>query len=294
MPYTSYPLMGKVRRLAVNDVIFGRLNQSQAALKYGVTRSAICKWMQRATKDHKTFIETLPSRPHFHPNQISEEVIERLIYWRERTHRCAPVIHAYLLREGYQISLASVGRILARQGLTRQRKCAPWGSRIPRPLSDKPGALVEIDTMHVIKADYSRFYIFAVIDTYSRLGYAEYANTLRQTKSVEIIQHANTYFGFPFTMIQSDNGPEFKTGFEHQLKRADMRLRHSRIRRPNDNAHIERFIRTIQDECFGGSHPRESTVPTKLAKYIDYYNNHRLHLSLGLITPRQFVSKVLN
>lgn len=294
MPYTSYPLMGKVRRLAVNDVIFGRLNQSQAALKYGVTRSAICKWMQRATKDHKTFIETLPSRPHFHPNQISDEVIERLIYWRERTHRCAPVIHAYLLREGYQISLASVGRILARQGLTRQRKCAPWGSRIPRPLSDRPGALVEIDTMHVIKADYSRFYIFAVIDTYSRLGYAEYANTLRQTKSVEIIQHANTYFGFPFAMIQSDNGPEFKTGFEYQLRRADMRLRHSRIRRPNDNAHIERFIRTIQDECFGGSHPRESTVPTKLAKYIDYYNNHRLHLSLGLTTPRQFVSKVLN
>jgi transposase InsO family protein len=294
MAYTSNPLMGKVRRLAVNDVIFGRLNQSQTALKYGVTRSAICKWMQRATKDHKTFIETLPSRPLFHPNQISEDVIERLVYWRDKTHRCAPVIHAHLVQEGHQISVATVGRILAREGLTRKKKRAPWGTRIPRPLSDRPGSLVEIDTMHVVKADYSRFYIFAVIDTYSRLGYAEYANTLRQTKSLEIIQKAHAYFGFPFQMVQSDNGPEFKTGFKHQLQSKDIHLRHSRIRRPNDNAHIERFIRTIQDECFNGSHPRETTVPGKLARYIDYYNNQRLHLSLGLTTPRQFVSKVLD
>lgn len=287
-------MMGKVRRLAVNDVKFGRLNQTQAALKYGVTRSAVCKWIKRATKDHKTFIETLPSRPHFHPNQIHQDVVDRVVYWRKKTNRCAPVIHEHLKREGIKIGLSSVDRILSREGLTRKKKRAPWGKRIPRPLSNKPGSLVQIDTMHVVKSDYSRFYIFAVIDIYSRLGFAQYANKMRQRESLQAIKKAQNYFGFAFSMVQSDNGPEFKTGFEYQLKKRNMKLRHSRVRKPNDNAHVERFIRTIQDECFRGKHPKENTAQKKLEQYIDHYNNHRLHLSLGLTTPRQFVSKVLN
>lgn len=294
MAYTSNPLMGKVRRLAVNDVIFGRLNQSQAALKYGVTRSAICKWVQRATKDHKTFIETLPSRPHFHPNQIHQDVVDRVVYWREKTGgRCAPVIHEHLRKEGVVISKASVGRILQREGLTRKKKRAPWGKKIPRPLASMPGSLVQIDTMHVVRSDYSRYYIFAVIDIYSRLGFAQYATRMRQKESVDTIKKAQSYFGFPFSMVQSDNGPEFKSGFEYSLKRSQMQVRHSRVRRPNDNAHVERFIRTIQDECFKGKYPKENNIQHRLDTYIEHYNNHRLHLSLGLTTPRQFVSKVL-
>ena len=294
MPYTSNPLMGKVRRLAVNDVIFGRLNQAQAARKYGVTRSAISKWMKRATKDHKTFIETLPSKPHYHPNQIHEDVVERVIYWRKKTGRCAPVIRKHLENEGIKISLSSVGRILAREGLTRKKKRAKWGSRIPRPLADTPGKLVQIDTMHVVKSNYSRFYIFAVIDIFSRMGFAKYSPKARQIDSLSAVESAQEYFGFPFKMIQSDNGPEFKTGFKHQLKKQHILLRHSRVRKPNDNAHVERFIRTIQDECFKGKHPKEDTAQRKLEKYINYYNNQRLHLSLDLTTPKQYVSKVLN
>lgn len=250
--------------------------------------------MRRATKDHKTFIETLPSRPHYHPNQISDDVIERLIYWRVKTGRCAPVVHAHLVREGYQISLSSVGRILVREGLTRKRKRAPWGKRIKRPEASQPGSLVQIDTMHVSRKNYSRFYIFAVIDIYSRLGFAQYSFHMRQIDSIKVVKKAQKYFGFPFHMIQSDNGPEFKTGFEFKLKRSGINIRHSRVRRPNDNAHVERFIRTIQEECFKGKYPKESTAQGKLTQYIDHYNNHRLHLSLGLTTPRQFVSKVLN
>lgn len=144
--------------------------------------------------------------------------------------------------------MASVGRVLAREGLTKSKRRAVWGSRIPRPLSDKPGSLVEIDTMHVIKADYSRFYIYAVLDTFSRLGYAEYQPRCFQQASIQVISQASEYFGFPFIMVQSDNGPEFRNTFEHKLYLGGIQVRHSRVRRPNDNAHIERFIRTIQDE----------------------------------------------
>lgn len=95
-------------------------------------------------------------------------------------------------------------------------------------------------------------------------------------------------------MMQTAHGPEFASGLLFRLDRAGIKLRHSCIRMPNDNAHIERFNRTIQEECFNRLYPNERTIKRDIATYINYYNNGRLHLSLNLLTPTQFVVKVLN
>ncbi len=52
-------------------------------------------------------------------------------------------------------------------------------------------------------------------------------------------------------LVQADNGPEYSRYFEQTMKRANIQTRHSRLHRPNDNAFIERFNRTIQTECIG-------------------------------------------
>ena len=130
-----------------------------------------------------------------------------------------------------------------------------------------------------------------MIDLYSRFGYAEYKQKLRQTDSFQVISHARDYCGFDFTMVQTDNGPEFKTGFKYQLKKKRIGLRHSRVRRPNDNAHVERFIRTIQEECFKGKIPREYGISNQLKKYLFYYNYQRLHLGINLKTPAQMLQR---
>lgn len=104
--YTSNPFLPKVRRLAVNNVIYRKLSYSEAGRKYGVTKSAICKWMSKAHPDHRVFIETGSSRPHHHPQELDPAIVERVVQLREQYKRCAPVLHAYLLQEGVRISLA--------------------------------------------------------------------------------------------------------------------------------------------------------------------------------------------
>ena len=47
-------------------------------------------------------------------------------------------------------------------------------------------------------------------------------------------------------MLQSDHGPEFGKWFVERIKKSH---RYTRIGKPNDNAHNERFNRTIQEEC---------------------------------------------
>jgi transposase InsO family protein len=66
-----------------------------------------------------------------------------------------------------------------------------------------------------------------------------------------VITKAEAKFGYKFNMVQADNGPEFGHYFENKLARNNILTRHSRLHRPNDNAHIERFNRTIQEECLG-------------------------------------------
>ncbi len=293
MNYISNPYAPKARKEATNWVKKG-LNISVVARMYGVNRTTLWRWLRKASKHSREFIPTLPSRPKSHPNQVQEETIRRLVELRAKLGRCAPVLHAHLNLEGYKISLSSVGRILKRKGLTRKKKRAKYYVALPRPLADCPGALVQVDTIHFVKTNGSRFYVYSLIDTYSRLAYAEYHPKLRQTISLKVIQNAQKSFGFKFSTVQTDNGPEFKDYLNISLRRNKVLLRHSRVRKPNDNAHVERFNRTIQEECFQGRLPNQRTASRQIEEYLIYYNQERLHLSLGLQTPTQYVAKVLN
>lgn len=292
MAYTSNPYLPKVRRMAVNDVRIRSMSNSLVARKYGVHKSTVGRWLQRASNDHREFIHTLPSRPKSHPRQMDETIVNRVVELRKETGRCAPVLRERLKREGIEISMSSVARILRRQKLVRPRKPPVYGSKNPRrPLPTQPGELVQMDTMHITRSNYSRFYIYAVIDIFSRFGYAEYKQKSRQMDSLVVAKNARNYCDFPFQMIQTDNGPEFKTGFKLNLKQQNINLRHSRVRRPNDNAHVERFIRTIQEECFKSKYPREYNINNKLKNYIQHYNYKRLHLGINLKTPAEMLPR---
>jgi transposase InsO family protein len=261
----------------------------------GVHRATVGKWLLRVPTDHRLPYGTQSARPHHHPNEVPRATVNRVVELRSELGRCAPVLHAHLIQEGYKVSQRSVGRILKREKLVRKKKQATlYKSVYKRPVATSPGALVQMDTIHIQKGDGSRFYIYTLIDLYSRLAYAEYHPQLRQKISFKVIAQAQSYFGFSFSMLQTDHGPEFSQGLTFLLSRRQIKLRHSRIRTPNDNAHIERFNRTIQEECFGNVMPNEKTIEQDLRRYIKYYNYARLHLGLNLLTPGQFVAKVLS
>ena len=294
MPYTSNPHMGITRRKAIDDVLTGRRTQAEAARYYGFTRSAICKWLKRKPKYNRQYIETKLPTPKRFWNQTSNSSVARTIELRKKTGRCAQIIHAVLQKEDIKISLSTVTRILRRHKLTRKkRQTKPPYARIPRPLPEKPGTLVEMDTIHFIKSNGTRFYIYAVIDVCSRYAYAEYSRYLSAKRSTQVARNAQKEFSFRIKTIQTDNGSEFSEYLYFQLRAMGVYLRHTRPRKPNDNAHVERFIRTIQEEGFKSMLPDESTIKSKLKEFINYYNNERYHLGINCNTPCSVVSKLL-
>lgn len=136
--------------------------------------------------------------------------------------------------------------------------------------------------------------MYTVIDLYTRLAYAEIHTRIGPVLAARVIARAGIAWNIPLSMVQADNGPEFSHHFEQCLARKEIQTRHSRLGRPNDNAHIERFNRTIQEECLGSRMSYKTTnkqVQERLTAYLDYYNTERVHLGIQLRTPMQMLRR---
>jgi transposase InsO family protein len=297
MSYVTNPHAPKARGDAVRLVKLHGWSQSKVARHIGVSQGTVSKWIKKAPNDLRKNIPTLSSRPKYSPNALDLRIVRRIIVLRRKHKRCAPVIHQYLLNEGVRVSLSSVERTLRRHGLTRKK--SKWARKrvfIPRPLIYAPGDLIEVDTIHFVNPHtQERYYIYTLIDLCTRKAYVKYSKRINQRLSLDFVLEAQRYMGFKFKTIQTDNGSEFSKWFGDRLRCKNINLRHSRVRRSNDQAHIERFNRTLQDECTG-TYPKPKDLSRLLSNYLDYYNKDRLHLSLGLTTPQkvlQSYSKVL-
>jgi len=133
-----------------------------------------------------------------------------------------------------------------------------------------------------------RIYVFVAIDVYSRWVYAKVYERMSSKIGVDFLKEAEQKAGFWFSMIQTDHGPEFGKWF---VERVSKDHRYTRIGKPNDNAHIERFNRTVQEECLD-KHLRDvPTLNSALKEYLVYYNNERLHMGISFRAPSQLLMK---
>jgi transposase-like protein len=256
MAYTNNPHIPAVRREAVRLVKLSHWTISQTARHLGYNPSTIFRWLAKAPSDLRQVIPTLSSRPKSHPKMLSKKVISEIIEERIKHSRCAEVIHRQLALNGTFVSLSSVKRTLQRVHLIRERSpWKKWHYSLPRPIAENKGDLMQLDTVHFQTSSGRRFYVYTIVDLYSRWAYAKVVKKIGAGVSVKFIFEARADAGFDFKMVQTDHGPEFSQYFTLAVNRANMSHRHSRVRKANDNAHVERFNRTIQEECFGTNQP---------------------------------------
>lgn len=284
MPYTLNPHLPRVRMQAVRLVTRDKWSTRQVARYLGFNQSTIVKWVKR-DPGYGWVVPTKSSRPKSHPKKLPLDLVRKIIAQRLKNHRCAEVVHAELNQQGIAVSLSSVKRTLDRNYLTKKRNI--WKRRHfnqPRPNPEKPGDLVQIDTIHLMKADKEIIYIYTMLDVNSRWAYALASNRINTHCSLDFVNQAKTRLPFQLNCLQSDNGPEFSQTFTERVKTTH---RHSRVRKPNDNAHLERFNRTIQAEFLNKLPKDVKVINQRLPEYLHYYNTERLHLGLNLKTPLQ-------
>ena len=272
---------------------------------FQVSRRTLFRW-QRALRRMQGRLEGLNPRstaPHrTRTRAIPAGIAERIIALRRDHPRLGKEkIHGILKHEGYPGSRSTVGRFLV--DLTQRGRL-----RVPAMLtvSGRTGRLMErvvkrrtkLRRPHgyrVLEADtVVRFidgikrYILTGIDTEARTAFAGAYTNHGSASAADFLRKTRTVLPDCPGDVQTDNGSEFALHFHAAVEEAGLHF-NTHPRSPKENAHIERFNRTITEEFL--QHQRSllrDDVPEfnrKLADWLIWYNAERPHYALGQVPP---------
>ena len=289
MSYSTNPLLPRARMSAVILVRKG-WSVRQVARHLSLSPGTVSKWVKKAPTDARCGIPTLSSRPHHSPNHISTKIEEAILAERRKHQRCGQVIHHQLVKQGIRVSLSTVQRVLSRNGLTK--KYSPWKRRhtqLPRPEITNPGDLIELDTIHEMINPSQRMYAYALIDIATRWAWAWSSSKINARLSLKFVKLAQNNSCFSFKQLQTDHGSEFSN---HFTERVDIPHRHIRVRKPSENGHVERFNRTLKEECFNYLVRHPKYYNQALEEWLKYYNEQRPHMGINYLTPMEKVSQL--
>jgi len=290
MAYSNNPNLPHVRMAAVEFVRQGK-SAREAARRFGFAHNTILNWLRRKPEygQHgRLIIPTRSSKPLHHPDELSPEIINRVLELRSERQQCAEILHHRLKNEGILVSMSSVKRILKRNHCTRFSKWKKWHQYPVRPLAISPGSLIEIDSMLDGQPN-DRLSAYALLDIYSRWAYAWPTEQPNGLLSAQFIKRAQEIAPFKFQVVQSDHGSEFAKWFTKTIEHQGFVHRHSRVRTPTDNGHIERFIQTLQNDCLSRIPRSMKSWQKEIPEFIRYYNYERPHMALNYQTPMEVV-----
>ena len=143
-------------------------------------------------------------------------------------------------------------------------------------------------------SDGRRFRTFNVVDDYNReaLG-IEIDLSLPSQRVVRVLDRIATWRGFP-AKLRFDNGPELiAVAVADWAEQNGVELEFIMPGKPMQNGFIERFNRTYREAVLDMYIFESLTeVRSQTEKWLEIYNHHRPHDSLGGMPPSEYLRKL--
>lgn len=278
---------------------------------FAVSRATLFRWQQ--VLDNNQGNVALLDPKSTAPKQrrvrlIPKDLEQAIIDWRIKRPRIGgKKLVPLLKKQGYAVSIPYINRCIKDlKQLGRLPKVvklsfyAKTGNHYERAKTKvkkqrrpkKQG--LEIDTI-VRHIDGIKRYTLTAIDVKGRFAYARtYANHSSDSTR-DFLKRLLRRAPFTITEIQTDNGSEFAHHFHEACLALDITHYHTYPRSPKMNAHIERFNRTLSEEClvYNRALLRDSVEQFNdtLVDWLSWYNYERPHEGLGLIPPIEYYEK---
>ena len=139
------------------------------------------------------------------------------------------------------------------------------------------------------------YYFAMVLDRYSRkiIGWSFSKDRNASFTKQSLLMAINKEKPSHGLIFHTDQGIEYVAHqFQNELKEANLRPSMSRKGKCLDNAMAESFFHSLKTEKI--HHKKYQTVKAvkkDILSYIDFYNNERLHSSLGYLSPEEFLKQ---
>lgn len=161
-----------------------------------------------------------------------------------------------------------------------------------RELREKyPGSLVQVDTKHLYVLG-KRFYLFAALDSFSRMGYVQAFETGSSLSASLFLKELVNYFPFTIAAIQTDNGSEYLLNFHKACEERRITHYFTDPYCPKQNGRVERFIQTTTYEFFNWQEDLLAEIElirNRCVTFNDKYNYQRFNQALKYHTPVQYL-----
>jgi putative transposase len=190
------------------------------------------------------------------------------------------------------VSPTSVWRVLRDAGLLSKwnRMPSKKGTGFKQPV--RPHAHWHIDISYVNLSG-SFYYLCSVLDGFSRsVVHWDIRESMTEADVEIILQRAKEIVPGATPRIISDNGPQFiSRDFKEFIRISGMTHVRTSPYYPQSNGKIERWHQSIKRECIRPGSPLCLDDTRRIvARYVDHYNNFRLHSAIGFITPADMLS----
>ena len=256
--------------------------------RHGIARPVLSRWWARYRADDLSSLEPRSRRPRRSPTQYPAAVREAIAEVRDFGWGAQRIADELGLGHG------TVQRELERTGRNRM----PRAPRRPvlRYEKSRPGELLHLDLKYLPALENRPEFEYAAIDDFSREGHALIARERSTLAATRFLEHVLAQLPYRVEAVMTDNDMMFTmryafhsnrlTRFEQALKSAGIEHRLIRPRSPESNGKVERFIKTIDDECFRITQPQSSRARVGVLKlFLEYYNHARPHQSLDGVSP---------
>ena len=213
-------------------------------------------------------------------------------------------IHALLKRSGTSLNRKTVLRIMREQGLTQpkvwRRPMRPKRVEKMRPQAPNQGWQIDMTSFQL--AGLRTLFLVVIIDCCTRqiMGWTlsnrcrakEWTAAVRQALEAAGIDDKEKAKGLT---LRSDNGAQpCSKKFVEFLGQHGVKGQYTGYDAPDDNAYVERVMRTIkEEEIWSNSWDTSWEAHEAIEKYIEYYNKQRPHSALGYSTPAEAAAKTV-
>jgi len=151
---------------------------------------------------------------------------------------------------------------------------------------------IQIDTIERI-TDGIKEYFYCAIDSKTKFALTLNYKTKTSRNTIDFWQRFKSIYPITVTAIQTDNGAEFLGEFDDHLIKVGLTHWFTYPRCPRINGCVERYNRTVQEEFIDQNLDSllvdKTDFNRKLADYIIWYNSKRVHKSLNLKSPLQYL-----
>jgi transposase InsO family protein len=92
---------------------------------------------------------------------------------------------------------------------------------------------------------------------------------------------------WPTRFLIHDRDAKFSAAFDEVFRTEGIRVIRTPVKAPNANAHAERFVRTLREECLDSLMiVGQRQLERILCDYVEHYNRERPHRALDLRPPQ--------